>query len=69
MLALLLELGLFSAAGVGLSGILRRPLFSIVVSYRAPLSVGTLIAFGRGAFALRSHGATPTVISTAPPVR
>ncbi len=44
---LALELGVVAAIGVGLSGILNRPLFSIVLSYLAvaALSVGTLIAF------------------------
>jgi ABC-2 type transport system permease protein len=44
---LALELGVVAAIGVGLSGILHRPLFSIVLSYLsvAALSVGTLIAF------------------------
>lgn len=57
VLVLLLELGLFSAAGVGLSGILRRPLFSVVVSYLlvALLSVGTLIGFGLGSIAVQTH--------------
>ena len=44
---LAVELGVVAAIGVGLSGILRRPLFSIVVTYLvvALLSVGTLIGF------------------------
>lgn len=48
LLILAAELGVISAVGVGLSGILRRPLFSIVVTYLvvATLSVGTLIGFG-----------------------
>lgn len=46
-LVLALELGVVAAIGVGLSGILNRPLFSIVVTYLvvAALSIGTLIAF------------------------
>lgn len=41
------ELGVLSALGVGLSGLIRKPLFSVVVTYLtvAALSLGTLIAF------------------------
>ncbi|MDO9395540.1 MAG: ABC transporter permease, partial [Herbiconiux sp.] len=41
------ELGVLSALGVGLSGVIRKPLFSVVVTYLtvAALSLGTLIAF------------------------
>lgn len=41
------ELGVIAAVGVGLSGILTRPLFSIVLTYLvvAALSIGTVIAF------------------------
>jgi ABC-2 type transport system permease protein len=47
LLVLAAELAVVSALGVGLSGLLRRPLFSIVVTYLlvALLSVGTLIGF------------------------
>lgn len=47
-LILALELGFLAAIGVGLSGVITRPLFSIVVSYLviAALSIGTLISFG-----------------------
>jgi ABC-type transport system involved in multi-copper enzyme maturation permease subunit len=47
VLVLAAELGVIAAIGVGLSGILTRPLFSIVVTYLvvAALSLGTLIAF------------------------
>lgn len=47
MLVLAAELGVIAAVGVGLSGILNRPLFSIVLTYLlvAALSLGTLIAF------------------------
>ena len=47
LLVLAVELGIVAAIGVGLSGILSRPLFSIVLSYLAvaALSIGTLIAF------------------------
>jgi len=53
---LLAELAVVSAVGVGLSGLLRRPLFSVVVTYLvvALLSIGTLIAFGLGGLAIRS---------------
>ena len=47
-LVLAAELAVIAAFGVGLSGVLSRPLFSIVVTYLviAALSVGTLITFG-----------------------
>lgn len=47
ILVLAAELGVIAAIGVGLSGILTRPLFSIVVTYLmvALLSLGTLISF------------------------
>ncbi|TFD57239.1 ABC transporter permease [Cryobacterium suzukii] len=47
VLVLAAELGVIAAVGVGLSGILSRPLFSIVLTYLmvAALSLGTLIAF------------------------
>lgn len=49
-LVLAIELGVIAAIGVGLSGVLTRPLFSVAVTYLvvAALSVGTLIAFGLG---------------------
>ena len=42
------ELGVLAAIGVGLSGLIRKPLFSVVVTYltTAALTLGTLIAFG-----------------------
>jgi len=47
LLVLAAELGVIAMIGVGLSGILTRPLFSIVVTYLmvALLSLGTLISF------------------------
>jgi ABC-type transport system involved in multi-copper enzyme maturation permease subunit len=50
ILVLALELGVVSAVGVGLSGLIRRPLFSVVATYLvvALLSIGTLITFGLG---------------------
>jgi len=61
VLVLAAELGVISALGVGLSGLIARPLFSVVVTYLAvaALSVGTLIAFGLGGLAVQS-----TVTST-----
>lgn len=50
------ELGVVAAIGVGLSGILARPLFSVAVGYLAvaALSIGTLIAFGLAGLATQS---------------
>lgn len=50
LLVLAAELGVVAAIGVGLSGLMRRPLFSVVTSYLlvALLSIGTLIAFSLG---------------------
>lgn len=57
VLVLALELGVVAAVGVGLSGILNRPLFSIVVTYLvvAALSIGTLIAFGLAGLVTQSE--------------
>lgn len=57
VLVLLLELGVIAAVGVGLSGLLARPLFSIVVTYLvvAALSIGTLILFTLGGLAVQSQ--------------
>ena len=62
ILVLALELLVVSAVGVGLSGLIRRPLFSVVVTYLvvAALSVGTVIAFGLGAFVAQE---TQTVVN------
>ena len=48
---------MIAGIGVGLSGILARPLFSVAVTYLvvAALVVGTLIAFGLGGSAIRSE--------------
>ncbi|MWV49314.1 ABC transporter permease [Rathayibacter sp. VKM Ac-2803] len=48
VLVLSVQLGVVAAIGVGLSGILDRPLMSVVTTYLlvAALSVGSLIAFG-----------------------
>lgn len=47
---LVLEVGVVSAIGVGLSAVIARPLFSVSATYLvvAALTVGTLIAFGLG---------------------
>ncbi|WP_438855119.1 ABC transporter permease [Agromyces sp. M3QZ16-3] len=52
-----LELGVVAAIGVGLSGLLNRPLFSVAVTYLlvAALSIGTLIAFGLGGASVQSE--------------
>jgi Cu-processing system permease protein len=52
---LVLEIGIVAAIGIGLSGILARPLFSVAVTYLvvAALVLGTLIAFGLGSAASR----------------
>jgi ABC-type transport system involved in multi-copper enzyme maturation permease subunit len=56
VLVLAVELGVIAAVGVGLSGVLARPLFSVVVTYLvvAALSLGTLIAFGLGGASIQS---------------
>lgn len=56
VLVLAVELAVVAAIGVGLSGVITRPLFSIVVTYLviAALSVGTLIAFGLAGAATQS---------------
>ncbi len=56
ILVLAFELGVVAAVGVGLSGLIPRPLFSVVLSYLvvAALSVGTLIAFTVGGIAVQT---------------
>jgi ABC-type transport system involved in multi-copper enzyme maturation permease subunit len=56
ILVLAFELGAVSAVGVGLSGVMRRPLFSIVATYLlvSLLSVGTLIGFSLGGLILQT---------------
>lgn len=48
LVIVVVEIGVVSAIGVALSGILARPLFSVAVTYLvvAALAVGTLIGFG-----------------------
>lgn len=50
LLVLAIELGVIAAVGTGLSGLVRRPLFSVAITYLvvAMLSLGTLISFGLG---------------------
>ncbi len=57
------ELGVVAAIGVGLSGVIQRPLFSVVVTYLAvaALSIGTLIAFGLAMLAVRTEVTTTYV--------
>ncbi len=61
IVVLAVELGVVSAIGVGLSGIIRRPLFSVVVTYLivAALSVGTLIGFTLGGVVLQTRVLVP----------
>lgn len=56
ILVIAVEMAAITAFGVGLSGLLRRPLFSVVVAYLvvAALSIGTLIGFVLGGMAVRS---------------
>lgn len=60
LVVLVIEIGVIAAVGVGLSGILARPLFSVAATYLvvAALVFGTLIAFGLGGAALSSETAT-----------
>ncbi|MBD8023690.1 ABC transporter permease [Microbacterium gallinarum] len=48
LVVLIVEVGVIAAIGVGLSGILARPLFSVATTYLvvAALVIGSLIAFG-----------------------
>lgn len=61
LVVLVFELGVVAAVGVGLSALLTRPIFSIVVTYLvvAALSIGTLIVFVLAGIATQS-----TVTST-----
>lgn len=70
LLVLVAELGVVSAIGVGLSGLLPKPLFSIVVSYLvvAALGVGTLIGFGLGGLVFWSDYHSVTVYRVVGPV-
>jgi ABC-2 type transport system permease protein len=65
-LVLAVELGVVAAFGVGLSGLLNRPILSIVVTYLvvAALSIGTLIAFALLGLATQSPARTTYITST-----
>jgi Cu-processing system permease protein len=57
LVVLIIEVGVVAAIGVGLSGVLARPLFSVAVTYLtvAALVLGTLIAFGLGTASIRTE--------------
>ena len=57
ILVLLAEIVVVAAIGVGLSGLIARPLFSIAATYLAvaALVIGTLIAFGLGGTAIQTE--------------
>ncbi len=57
ILVLAAQLGVIAAIGVGLSGLISRPLFSIVATYLvvAALSIGTLIAFVLGGLSVQTQ--------------
>ena len=66
VLVLAVELGVVAAIGVGLSGVIVRPLFSIVLTYLvvAVLSLGTVISFGLGGLLSQSPTVTKVYSST-----
>ncbi|WP_460797209.1 ABC transporter permease [Microbacterium sp. GXF0217] len=57
ILVLAVEIVIVAAIGVGLSGLIARPLFSVAATYLvvAALTIGTLIVFGLAGSALRSE--------------
>ncbi|WP_244632436.1 MULTISPECIES: hypothetical protein [unclassified Microbacterium] len=57
LLVLAAEIIIVAAIGVGLSGLIARPLFSVATTYLvvSALVFGTLIAFGLGGLAVRSE--------------
>ena len=57
LLVLAAEIIVVAAIGVGLSGLIARPLFSVAATYLvvAGLAIGTLIAFALGGLALRTE--------------
>lgn len=57
LVILIVEIGVIAAIGVGLSGILGRPLFSVAATYLvvAALVVGTPIAFGLVGSSIRTE--------------
>ncbi|MBA8816712.1 ABC-type transport system involved in multi-copper enzyme maturation permease subunit [Microbacterium halimionae] len=56
LLVLIFEIGIVSAIGVGLSGLIAKPLFSVTSTYLvvAALTIGTLIIFGLAGASIRS---------------
>jgi ABC-2 type transport system permease protein len=63
---LAVELGVVAAIGVGLSGLIPKPLFSIVVTYLAvaTLCIGTLIVFTLGGLVIETPTTTVYYSST-----
>lgn len=57
---LIVEIGVVAGIGVGLSGLIARPLFSVAATYLvvAALTIGTLIAFLLGGASIASPGVT-----------
>ncbi|GGM43178.1 ABC transporter permease [Microbacterium saperdae] len=57
LLVLIVEIIVVAAIGVGLSGLIARPLFSVATTYLvvAGLVIGTLITFALGGLAVRSE--------------
>ena len=57
LLVLAVEIVIVAAIGVGLSGVIARPLFSVAATYLvvAGLVIGTLIVFALGGLAVRSE--------------
>ena len=62
LVVLIVEIGVVAAIGVGLSGLVARPLFSVAATYLvvAALTVGTLLAFGLGGASIQSQATTYT---------
>lgn len=60
LLVLAAEIIVVAAIGVGLSGLIARPLFSVATTYLvvAALVIGTLIVFALGGMAVRSEATT-----------
>lgn len=57
LLVLVTEIVIVAAIGVGLSGLIARPLFSVASTYLvvAALTIGTLIVFALGGMAIRTE--------------
>lgn len=57
LLIIIVETGVIAAIGIGLSGILARPLFSVAATYLvvSALVIGTVIAFGLAGAGIRSE--------------